>query len=162
MALLAQVRLETDVFGSIFSSAFSVGNVFVLSGSLDDSNSEMPVLEEPLHVPPAILDVPDCVDLVVRPIIKKMLKEPAHVDTVLLHRSARSNKYDGFRVPSITNKRATTSKVKPRRDPSLPGLSIGGTPSAGRHDKVSDAVPPPTSIHAIQSIGTNMCGVHPS
>ena len=55
-----------------------------------------------------------------------------------------------------------TSKVKPRKDPSLIGPSTAGTSNARRNDKVSDTVPPPTSIHAIQSIGTNMCGVHPS
>ena len=162
LALLACVRPEADVFGRIFSSAFSVGLVFVMSASLDDSNLELPALDVPLSDDIVSLDVPACVDNYVGLIRRMMLKEPAHVDTVLLRHSARSNKYDGFRVPPLTDKRTTTSKVKPRKDPSLPGPSTTGAPNTRRHDKVSDTVPPRTSIHAIQSIGTNMCGVHPS
>ena len=139
-----------------------MGKVFVLSASLDGLNSVVPVMEEPLSVAPIVLDVADGVDRAVHPIGRMMLEEPAHVDTVHLRRSARSNKYGGFRVPPVTDKRATTSNVKPRKEPFLPGLTISSTPSVGRHDKVSDAIPPPTSIHAIQSIGTNMCGVHQS
>ena len=127
-----------------------------------DSTSELPVLEASMSVPTVSLEVPVSVDHVAGPIGRMMLKEPANLDTVLLRRSARANKYDGFRVPPVSDKRAATSKVKPRKDPSLHGLAISSPPSVGRHDKVSDAIPPPTSIHAIQSIGTNMCGVHPS
>ena len=86
-----------------------------------------------------------------------MQSETAHVDTVLLHRSARTNKYDGFRVPPVSDKRAATSKVKPRKHPFVPCSSSACGPK-----KVSHVIPPPTSILAIQSIGTNMCGLHPS
>ncbi|XP_073355187.1 uncharacterized protein [Aegilops tauschii subsp. strangulata] len=57
-----------------------------------------------------------------------MQSETAHVDTVLLHRSARTNKYDGFRVPPVSDRRAATSKVKPRKDPFVPCSSSAGGP----------------------------------
>lgn len=162
MALMAQLQPETDVFGRIFGSVFQMGNVTVLSALLEDHTSELSVLEAPLSVPAVNLEVSISVDPGVGPIGRMMINQSTHVDTILLRRSACANKYDGFRVPPLTDKRLTTSKVKPRKDPSLPGPSAAGTPNIRRHDKVSDTVPPPTSIHAIQPIGINMCGVHPS
>ena len=35
--------------------------------------------------------------------------EHAHVDTVLLRRSARTNKYDGFKVPPMSDRKIAVS-----------------------------------------------------
>jgi hypothetical protein len=89
--------------------------------------------------------------------------ESAHVDTIQLRRSARSNKYNGFRVPPPSDKKPVASKVKPRKEPFVHCSSHATAPSsATRNGKVSQVVPPPTAIHTIQSIATNMCGMHPS
>lgn len=56
---------------------------------------------------------------------------------ISLRRSARVNKYDGFRVPPISDSKAKTSKVKPRVVPSAPAaIKI--------NERTDDPVPPPT------------------
>ena len=162
LAVLALIRPEVDIFGRIFGSMFQMGNVTVLSAWFGKPTSDLPLIDTSRLAPDVNLEVRDSMALDAGPIGRMILTETANVDTVLLRRSARTNKYDGFRVPPISDKRMPTSKVKPRKDPSLIGSSTAGTSNAKRNDKVFDTVPPPTSIHAIQSIGTNMCGVHPS
>ena len=162
LAVLALIRPEVDIFGRIFGSMFQMGNVTVLSAWFGKPTSDLPLIDTSRLAPDVNLEVRDSMALDAGPIGRMILTETANVDTVLLRRSARANKYDGFRVPPMSDRRIPVSKVKPRKDPHIAGLSTAGSSSARNNEKVSDTVPPPTSIHAIQSIGTNMCGVHPS
>ena len=59
---------------------------------------------------------------------------------VSLRRSTRSNKYDGFKVPPLTDSKIKSSKVKPRHVPSA--LTISDTPV--------EQIPPATPIEVIQ------------
>lgn len=99
----------------------------------------------------------------VKGVLAKLVdNEHSHVDTIMLRRSSRSNKYNGFRVPLPSDKKTVNSKVKPRKNPAVHCTSIATAPSSAMMDgKVSQDIPPPTSIPTIQSIGTNMCGIHP-
>ena len=67
---------------------------------------------------------------------------------IALRRSARTNKYDGFKLHQVSDSKAKTSKVKPRV-----------TPSALTIREVYDVehIPPPTPIRMIQQIGTVLC-----
>lgn len=73
--------------------------------------------------------------------------------SVSLHRSARANKYDGFRVPPVSNTKAKASKFKAHMIPSA-ASSVTIT-------EISEdvEVPPPTPIPVIQQIGTVKCGI---
>ena len=66
-------------------------------------------------------------------------------------RSLCSNKYDGFKVPPISDIRKTNSKVKPRVIPSM-GTSASVASSTGE-------IPLPTPIATLQSIGVNKCAI---
>lgn len=78
-------------------------------------------------------------------------KALAPVITTEVRRSSRTNKYNGFRVPSLADTSPTSSKVKPRMTPSA-GLSSAP-------DNLSDEIPPPTPLHIIQEIGVNRCAI---
>lgn len=71
--------------------------------------------------------------------------------SIQLRHSERSNKYDGFKVPPVSDTRPRASKVKARSVPSAvkPVMS---------EDLEEGEIPPPTTIHAIQEIGTH-CAV---
>ena len=71
--------------------------------------------------------------------------------TTEVRRSTRSTRFDGFRVPQITDVRTTSSKVKPRVIPSA---------AAGPSESV-DQPPPPTPLRTMQDIGINRCAVPP-
>lgn len=91
------------------------------------------------------------------------------MDTTHLRRSSRCNKYDGFRVPPLTDKKIHPSKVKPRKQPSVHFAGTATAPSVNAHEdgghsaqsssQVSVDIPPPTPIATIQQIGTNWCGI---
>lgn len=83
---------------------------------------------------------------------KDRKKKPVVVDESTLRRSTRSNKYDGFKAPSMADGRSTKSKVKQRQVPEAPNLST--TTSAAQ-----SSMPPPTPIPMLQMIGTIKCGV---
>lgn len=51
-----------------------------------------------------------------------LVGEKAPIDTARLRRSSRSTRYDGFKVPQVTDVRKTQSKVKPRGRHQLPVL----------------------------------------
>ena len=83
---------------------------------------------------------------------KDKKKKPIAIDESTLRRSTRSNKYDGFKAPSMADGRSTRSKVKARQVPEAPNHS-STTSSA------SASAPPPTPVHVLQLIGTVRCGV---
>ena len=75
------------------------------------------------------------------------------VVTTEVRRSTRSTRFDGFRVPQISDVRAPLSKVKPRQVPlAAASSSTAAAPQA----------PPPTPLHIMQDIGINRCAVPPS
>ena len=76
-------------------------------------------------------------------------KSQAPIDTASLRHNNRSNKYDGFKVPPLTDSKIKLSKVKPRQVPSA--LTIRDTPT--------EHIPPATPFQVIQQIGTNLRGI---
>lgn len=82
-------------------------------------------------------------------------KNKTPLDITTVRRSARTNKYDGFKVCQVNDNMQTKSRVKPQV---MPCIKIASTAA----DPVSDvaAPPPPTSIEEIQSLGAR-CGVPP-
>lgn len=78
-------------------------------------------------------------------------KVPMEIDTTLLRRSTRANKYDGFKAPSMAEGRVQKSKVKPRQVPAAPNQATTTSAAA--------PTPPPTPIQMLQQIGTIKCGV---
>lgn len=95
-----------------------------------------------------------------QPALERMIQnESQQIDTTLLRRSTRCNKYDGFRVPPPTDRKLNISKVKPRKQPFVQCSSTATAPSEPGNGKVTVDIPPPTSITTIQNIGTNMCGI---
>lgn len=103
-----------------------------------------------MHVPlqPIIPSVPD-----VAASSNRKGKATAPESTITLRRSARSNKYDGFKVPPLSDTKLKTSKVKPRVIPSATSANIDSALSE------APEIPPPTAIPVIQHIGTVMCGI---
>lgn len=92
------------------------------------------------------------------PLEHMIQNEPLHIDSTMLRRSSRCNKYDGFRVPLPSDHKQTASKVKPRKQPFVQCSSTATAPSALGDGKAKHDIPPPTAITTMQNIGTNMCG----
>ena len=84
-------------------------------------------------------------------------KNKAPISVMQVRRSNRSNKYDGFKVPLISDSKAKTSKVKPRVIPNM-ASAVVITELSDDHDA---EVPPPLSIHEIQQIGSTRCAIPP-
>jgi hypothetical protein len=85
-----------------------------------------------------------------------------------VRRSARCNKYNGFKPRIISDAKTMKSKVKPRKIPSISTTDMvedNGTEEAPLADQqivVSHVqVPPITPVPVMQSIGINLCGVPP-
>ena len=76
-----------------------------------------------------------------------------HMSSVSLRRSTKSKKYDGFKVPAITDSKPRASKVKPQINPSAKSSMV---PSALEDNT---AVPPTTPIATIQLVGTVKCAI---
>lgn len=74
-----------------------------------------------------------------------------------VRRSTRSTRYDGFRVPQVTDAHATISKVKPR---SIPSAAAGS--SSSMSEVPGNSAPPPTPIQTMQAIGINRCAIPPA
>lgn len=94
---------------------------------------------------------------------KMIMNEKAVGDTTQLRRNTRSTKYDGFRVPQVTDVKQPKSKVKPRVVPALSVKSKATNPHT-EDQKTEDSttipeLPPPTPIQTIQCIGTKLCGI---
>ena len=79
-------------------------------------------------------------------------KYKAPVVTTEVRRYTRSTRFDGFRVPQISDVRPTVSKVKPRVIPSA-------APSSST--VIMDQAPPPTPFRTMQDIGIIRCAVPP-
>ena len=82
----------------------------------------------------------------------RLSKCRAPLVTTEVRRNTRSTRFDGFRVPQITDVLPTVSKVKPRVIPSAV-LSSSNV--------IMDQAPPPTPLHAMQDIGIIRCAVPP-
>lgn len=80
----------------------------------------------------------------------------APVNSANLRRSARANKYDGFRVTQPSDNRPRKSKVKPRVIPSAPGSSSSMAQNVASPE---DEVPPPTPITDMQVEGIQLCAI---
>jgi hypothetical protein len=81
--------------------------------------------------------------------------------TTQVRRSARCNKYDGFKPKNLSEARAAKSKVKPRKNPLLP-VSITEEEETAKENSlalVNSSPADATPIPVLQSIGVNLCGV---
>ena len=74
---------------------------------------------------------------------------------VILHCSARSNKYDGFRVHAPSDIKRKPSKVKPRHTPAAPSSVI----ITELDEAAAQEIPPPTPIQVIQQVGVLKCTI---
>lgn len=83
--------------------------------------------------------------------LKHKGKMKLQVDTSNLRRSLRSNKYDGFKIPSMAEGKITKSKVKPMMIPNIALREVDRAPTL--------EVPPPTAINTMQDIGTQLCAI---
>nr|XP_020185585.1 ethylene-responsive transcription factor 3-like [Aegilops tauschii subsp. strangulata] len=94
-----------------------------------------------------------------------LVGEKAPIDTVRMRRSSRSTRYDGFKVPQVTDVRKAQSKVKPRGAPSVACSSKATAPCAklvlNPLASTTDDLPPLTPIHQLQYVGNVLCGVSP-
>ena len=153
-ALMDSISPYVDEFGRIFSSSFESFIIDIRCFNTADVSVEPPPSDEQNLLRSSS---------VAEHINYLLVNEQAHVDTVMLRRSARSNKCDGFKVPPMSDKKLVMSKVKPRKVPDVQCSSSATLPCASdKKVKVNSVIPPPTPISTIQSIGTNMCGLHPN
>ena len=120
-ALMDSISPEADVLGRIFASSFEgifmdvcCSDIGEDSVSVETSSSD----EQNMQRSGSIADH----------ISSLLANEPAHVDTVLLRQSARSDKYDGFKVPPMSDKKPVQSKVKPRKVPQVQWCSSATVP----------------------------------
>jgi hypothetical protein len=92
---------------------------------------------------------------------RMLIQEQGHVDVSRLRRSTRSTRYDGFRVPQISDTKKAASKVKPRKIPSVPCNSTNFTAASSSLVSApgSSEVPAPTPISVIQEVGSVKCGI---
>ena len=78
--------------------------------------------------------------------------------TSQVRRSTRSTRYDGFKVPNISDTKAYKSKVKPREVPDLALDLVEEEPL-----EVQDTgIPANTPVQVLQHIAINRCGVPPA
>ena len=153
-ALMNSISPESDVFGRIFSSSIEGVIIDKCCFNTADVSVQFPSSGE--QNMPRSCSVADHISSL-------LSNEHAHVDTVMLRRSAHTNKYDGFKVPPVSDRKLVLSKVKPRKDPVVQCSSTATMPCVSdKKDKVHSEIPPPTPISTIQSIGTNMCGLRPN
>jgi hypothetical protein len=89
---------------------------------------------------------------------KRKLETPIVENQV--RRSARKNKYDGFKPKGPSDVKTTKSKVKPRLVPAIVECKVNEDIDIGQGCVLNPA-PPSTPISTIQAIGINLCGVHP-
>ena len=120
-ALMDSISPEVDVLGRILSSSFEgiiieecCSDIVQVSVSVETSSAD----EQNMHRSCSVDDH----------ISSLLSNEHARVDTVLLHRSARSNKYDGFKVSSMSDRKLVQSKVNPRKVPQVQCSSSATVP----------------------------------
>lgn len=77
---------------------------------------------------------------------------------VSVRRSSRANKYDGFKVPPLTDSKMRSSKVKPRVIPNVASSVSNSEVSLAQR---ADGVPPPMPIPMIQQVGVQKCAIPP-
>ena len=149
-ALMDSISPEVDVLGRFFSSSFEgiiidkcCSDIVDVSVSVEASSADEQNMQRSCSVADHISSL--------------LSNEPAHVDTVLLRRSARSNKYDGFKTHSVSDSRARASRVKPRCIPSAAAPSSHGVPDSSKNDMI----PPPTPVPVLQQIGISKCAIPP-
>ena len=105
------------------------------------------------------LIAPHAVDLGAGTSVVRKGKAKAPASVLEVRRSNRSNKYDGFKVPSVSDTNPKPSKVKPRVVPSAtdtPMEVVDHTVNQG------DYIPPPTPIQVLQHIGISKCAIPPA
>ena len=89
----------------------------------------------------------------------KRRKNKAPLSVTTMRRSARSNKYDGFKVPPITDSRTKTSKVKPRVIPN--DVSAVVITEITEDQPEDGEIPPPMTIEKIHNITIQQCAIPP-
>lgn len=94
----------------------------------------------------AVVEQPDT-SLASERIGSLLSSEVATVNSFHLRRSARTTKYDGFKIPIITDIGKLQSKVKPKQPPSITSRSITTRSSAGLRVAVGNADEPPHRTH---------------
>ena len=102
---------------------------------------------------------PHAVDLGAGTSVVRKGKAKAPASVLEVRRSNRSNKYDGFKVPSVSDTKPKASKVKPRVVPSAtdtPMEVVDHTVNQG------DYILPPTPIQVLQHIGISKCAIPPA
>jgi hypothetical protein len=94
---------------------------------------------------------------------KKTLNQDVPACTNQVRRSTRCNKYNGFKPKIISDAKATKSKVKPRKTPSVTVSADLEQEELAMTEIVpcSVQVPPITPVPVMQSIGINLCGIPP-
>jgi hypothetical protein len=83
--------------------------------------------------------------------------------TTQVRRSARCNKYDGFKPKNLSEAKAAKSKVKPRKNPLLT-VSVLEEEEIAKENTlalVNSSSTDATPIPVLQSIGINLCAVPP-
>ena len=77
--------------------------------------------------------------------------------TSQVRRSARGNRYKGFRPQNLSDAKAVKSKVKPRKIPEVPRIAADDEMMQTNVQKTE--IPEDTPIPVLQAIGINLCGV---
>jgi hypothetical protein len=88
---------------------------------------------------------------------KRKMEVPS--DTTLVRRSPRQNKYDGFKVHLVSDTKVIKSKVMPRK---VPAVKFTAKEKGKKIQQNEEEDYAPTPVPVLQSIGVNLCGLHPS
>jgi hypothetical protein len=88
---------------------------------------------------------------------KRKMEVPS--DTTMVSRSPRQNKYDGFKVHLVSDTKVIKSKVMPRKVPAIKFTAKDKGKKVLQNEEEDYA---PTPVPVLQSIGVNLCGLHPS